>query len=160
MHKIQTIGFSLVSPALFHQGIHSLWTDCWTVHSVPTFNEANHLWSFHFLGRVEKDKSCKLTFRTSPVPSAVTGDFPHDTVPYKVSLHRKRPPTWLHQNSTHHFYWRICGSLYILGRTTLAAIYLQYEPVQHNTYDNKRLVNESSKAAYINIHNYSKHTVF
>ena len=51
------------------------------------------------------------------------------TLPCKVFLRKKTPPTWWYQNSTRHFYWRICGSLDILERTTSVAIYRQYEPV-------------------------------
>lgn len=46
----------LVRPAFFHQCIHFLWTCWWTLHAVPTFNEAPHLWSFHFLDKISAEK--------------------------------------------------------------------------------------------------------
>lgn len=129
----EEISFSLVCPAFIHQYIHSIWTCCRTLHAAASFNEAHHVRSFHFLNNLKKGKSCNVIFNPAlALVWFICTNMCH--LPCMVSLRRKRPPTWWYQNSTHHFCWRTCGSLYILGRTISKAIYLPCEPVKHNTY--------------------------
>lgn len=101
-------------------------------------------------------ESQSVTFRIGVLPTLVWTDCQKSTfLPCKVSLRRKRPPTWWSQNSTHHFYWRTCGSLYILERTISAAIYLRYEPVNTNHIIVSSSSSNSAEAANITDYNQS-----